>query len=108
VVYFYNIGKTNSNAFWGFYAAEGSARGVGSRMEYEALQYAFHDLNLHKLNCEVIATNDKVLRLHKKFGFLQEGLFRDFHFNGHEHVDVVRMGILCEEWKLKQPEMLER
>ena len=45
----------------GFYSAPGAPRGTGLQMELEALDFAFIDLSLQKLNCEVIATNKKVI-----------------------------------------------
>lgn len=38
-------------------------------MEYLALEYAFKDMGLHKLFCEVLAFNAPVIKLHQKFGF---------------------------------------
>lgn len=108
IVYFTDLNKVTRNGFWGFYAAVNAQIGIGTRMEYDALQYAFKKLNLHKLNCEILASNTKVIRLHDKFGFSIEGRFRDFHFDGKEYVDVVRMGILHNEWDARRPEILSR
>ena len=108
VVYFTQISETTKNAFWGFYGGSNAQKGIGTRIEFEALDYAFVNLELHKLNCEVIAVNIGVLNLHKKFGFSSEGLFRDFHFNGIKHLDVVRLGILASEWAKQRNAMLER
>jgi len=108
VVYFTEISDKNRSAFWAFYAAENSPLGTGSQMEYEALEYVFQERKLHKLNCEVLANNSRVVRLHEKFGFSKEGVFRDFHFDGNEYVDVVRLGILDREWREKRREILHR
>ncbi len=67
-------------------------------MEYDAINYAFETLKLHKLNCEVIAYNKAVINLHKKTGFVEEGLFRDFHFYKAKYFDVIRLGMLDSEW----------
>ncbi|MGB7399890.1 UDP-4-amino-4,6-dideoxy-N-acetyl-beta-L-altrosamine N-acetyltransferase [Castellaniella sp.] len=108
VVYFTNISAITKNAFWGFYAGADAMRGVGSRMELEALDYAFQVLGLHKLNCEIFSSNSNVIRLHEKFGFSIEGRFRDFHFDGMDYIDIVRMGILEHEWNGKRSEMISR
>jgi len=98
VVYFSEIDHKNLSAFWGFYSSENAPRGTGAKMEYEALEHAFQECKFHKLNCEILASNLSVIKLHKKFGFTEEGFFRDHHFNGVNYVDVVRMGIIDHEW----------
>lgn len=108
VVYFTQLQPLNRSAFWGFYAAESAQRGVGRYMEFDALEEAFFGLTLHKLNCEVLISNSQVINMHKKFGFKEEGIFRDFHFDGEKYVDVVRLGILATEWETKREEMKAR
>jgi UDP-4-amino-4,6-dideoxy-N-acetyl-beta-L-altrosamine N-acetyltransferase len=108
VVYFTQLQPANGSTFWGFYAGENAVRGIGTHMEFEALEKAFSEFGLHKLNCEVLVSNGQVVNLHKKFGFKEEGLFRDFHFNGESYVDVVRLGILATEWGGKREEMQAR
>jgi len=67
-------------------------------MEYLALNMAFFELNLHKLNCEVLDINPAVINMHKKVGFTIEGTFREDHFNGERYCDIVRFGMLAHEW----------
>jgi len=98
VINFTQFYPARGNAFWGFYAGADSPKGTGIKMEYEALEYAFNVLNLHKLNCEVIYFNQAVINLHRKSGFMEEGLFRDFHYDGKAYHHVVRLGILKNEW----------
>jgi UDP-4-amino-4,6-dideoxy-N-acetyl-beta-L-altrosamine N-acetyltransferase len=108
VVYFTQIQPSNRSAFWGFYAADTAPPGTGTRMEFDALDKAFLELGLHKLNCEVLVSNRQVVNLHMKFGFIEEGIFRDFHFDGKNYVNVVRLGILATEWASKREEIQTR
>lgn len=98
VVYFTDYSKDNQNSFWGFYADPAAPKGTGSQLGIEALDEAFKVLNLHKLNAEVLASNLPSLGLHKKLGFSKEGVFRDFHYDGTQYIDVIRLGILSSEW----------
>ncbi len=108
VVSFNKIDKINNNAFWAFYAAPDAIRGTGSQMELLALDFAFTELNLHKLSCEVLGFNSRVVKLHQKFGFLIEGTFRQqFVKNGQWH-DVYRLGILASEWRKIRDEIQSR
>ena len=98
VVNFTEISQTHRNAFWGFYSNPAAPKGTGIEMEYLALNMAFEEIGMHKLNCEVIAFNQAVINMHIKVGFLLEGAFRDFHFDGERYHDVVRLGMLQSEW----------
>ena len=81
--------------------ADSSARGkgVGSFVEYSILNYVFNDLKLNKLCCEVLGFNEKVVKMHNSFGFLEEGLFREHIIKGGKIFDVVRLAVLRKEWE---------
>jgi UDP-4-amino-4,6-dideoxy-N-acetyl-beta-L-altrosamine N-acetyltransferase len=103
VVSFSQVSQSDRNAVWAFYAATDAPRGTGSRMEFAALDFAFEQLGLHKLSCEVLAFNEPVIKLHQKFGFSIEGIFRQHHRREEAFVDVVRLAILHHEWKSIRP-----
>jgi len=98
IVGFNNIDTVNKNSSWAFYASPDAPRGTGSRMEFLALEYAFCALSLHKLFCEVLAFNEPVIKLHQKFGFKVEGVFKEHHLNDNGFVDIHRLGLLASEW----------
>ena len=105
IVGFNDIDTNNQHSFWAFYASPEAPRGVGSNMEFLALEYAFNTLKLHKLSCEVLAFNENVIKLHKKFGFEVEGIFRKHHKLEDKFVDVYRLGMLASEWHEQRPSM---
>lgn len=105
IVGFTNIDSENKNSFWAFYASPAAPKGAGSRMELLALDYAFNELCLHKLCCEVLDFNKSVIKLHKKFGFKVEGIFRDQYLRGNTFIDVYRLSMLASEWADTQHEM---
>lgn len=102
-----DIDTKNRRCYWGFYTASPSARGkgIGSFAEFSVLRYVFDDLKFEKLCGEILATNQAVINMHKKFGFVQEGLFRKHVLKDGELVDVVRIGMLREEWEVKKQEI---
>lgn len=108
IVAFNQIDLLNKNSLWAFYASPDAAKGTGSRMEFLALEYAFCDLNLNKLNCEVLAFNTPVIKMHQKFGFKVEGILRQQYRNQQEYLDIYQLGILADEWKQLRNEMLEK
>lgn len=105
IVAFNEIDRTNQNSSWAFYASPDAPKGTGSKMEFLALEHAFSEMRLHKLNCEVLAFNKPVVKLHEKFGFQIEGTLREHHKVDDAFVDIIRLGILEPDWASKREEM---
>lgn len=110
IVNLYDIDNRNSRAYWAFYIAslDLRGRGVGSFVEYNILCYVFDELGLNKLCCEVLSTNSPVIRMHKKFGFKEEGVFREHIFKGDAPKDIVCLAMLRSEWQVVKPQMEAR
>lgn len=106
IVAFTSIDLKNSNSSWAFYAAPDAPRGTGTRMEILALDFAFDVLMLHKLHCEVLSSNEAVIRLHQKFGFKVEGVFRGQFLLDEYFIDIIRLGILRAEWQQSRGRVL--
>ncbi|MFC3957918.1 GNAT family N-acetyltransferase [Halovivax cerinus] len=60
--------------------------------------YAFEERRIAKLHAETFATNPASARVLNKVGFRKEGSFRDHAFVDGERVNVIRYGLLAEEW----------
>jgi UDP-4-amino-4,6-dideoxy-N-acetyl-beta-L-altrosamine N-acetyltransferase len=99
VVGFVDIMETAKTASWAFYSGDLSRRGIGSQMEYLALNYAFDELGLEKLNCEVLDFNQAVIKLHRKFGFEIEGIFKAQHYDGEKYHDIYRLAMFRKDWQ---------
>lgn len=97
-----NIDKKNKRCFWAFYlkGEEYAGSGVGAVTEYFIIKYAFEELSLNKITCEVFSFNEKVIGLHEKFGFKREGFLRQHIFKNDKFEDVVVMGLLESDWQL--------
>jgi UDP-4-amino-4,6-dideoxy-N-acetyl-beta-L-altrosamine N-acetyltransferase len=100
LVNLYNIDKQNLRCYWAFYISSPNVRGkgVGSFVEYSVLHYVFDELGLKKLCCEVLGFNEPVVRMHKKFGFKEEGLFREHIIKNNKPHNVYCLAILRNEW----------
>lgn len=108
VVCFVGIDNLNHQAMWGFYVSSNALRGTGSRMEVLALDYAFNDLNLHKLSCEVLDYNATVVKFHKKFGFVEEGFFREHHVYQGKYFGIHRLAIMRDNWLQLKDNIIQR
>lgn len=98
VVSFVDIDHDNMTASWAFYSGDTSRRGIGTWMEFLALDYAFLELRLEKLQCEVLEWNLPVVEFHQKFGFSIEGIAKKQHVRENERYDVHRLAIHRREW----------
>lgn len=88
-------------AEWGYYAAPDAAKGTGRALGRAALDYAFNEITLHKVCGQALAFNERSIRFHQSFGFKQEGVLRDQHFDGEHYHHVICFGLLRDEWKSK-------
>ncbi|WP_245849667.1 UDP-4-amino-4,6-dideoxy-N-acetyl-beta-L-altrosamine N-acetyltransferase [Hymenobacter crusticola] len=97
----YNINQTFKSCYWAFYLGDGGggSAGLGARVELAILEYVFEELSLNKLLCEVFVSNDKVIRLHEKFGFRREAYLREHVFKDNVFRDVIGLALLRREWK---------
>lgn len=94
------IDRVHRRCAWAYYLAEPAARGVGlaKPLECSIYDFVFDRLNMNRLWCEVLAVNDRVVKLHERFGSKVEGVLRQHILKGTEVHDVVRMAILKDEW----------
>ena len=106
LVGFTQINKLHNTCYWAFYLGEVDVpTKSGAVMEFMALDYAFRELGIRKLCCEVFCFNEKVIKMHKKFGFQQEGLFVKHMLKADQHEDVTSLAIFEDGWAAKRAEM---
>jgi putative acetyltransferase len=69
-------------------------KGVGSKLLAAALDVADNWMNLHRVELSVYADNQAAIGLYRKFGFENEGLFRDYAVRDGQWVDTLSMARL--------------
>ncbi len=104
IVSLINIDYKNRNAeciidigekeYWG--------KGYGSEGYKLLLDYAFYEMNLHRVSLKVFSFNERASHLYTKLGFKQEGKSRQSLFREGEWHDIIHMGILQNEYFEKQ------
>jgi RimJ/RimL family protein N-acetyltransferase len=95
-----NIDYKNRNAeciidigekeYWG--------QGYGTEALTLLLNYAFQELNLHRVSLRVFSFNEKAIHLYKKLEFKEEGAGRQSLFRFGKWHDMIHMGILQGEY----------
>lgn len=95
------IDQVNLRCDWAYYIADNSfrGRGIGGALECNIYDYVFNQMNMNKLCCEVFVFNEKVIRLHEKYGSEIEGTRKEHIIKNGEKYDIVEMAILKEKWE---------
>lgn len=70
------------------------------RHQWTTRDFAFENLNLHRLELDVYSFNPKAESVYQKAGFKREGILRDAIMDGTNYADDILMSILEDEWKI--------
>jgi RimJ/RimL family protein N-acetyltransferase len=73
-------------------------KGYGTEAVLLLLEFAFKDLNLHRVYLHVFSSNLAAIRVYKKTGFVKEGVLREAAYIDGEYKDVAVMAMLQEEY----------
>lgn len=103
VASFSHINTTHRSCDWAFYLDDVERIGLALALELAIVDYAFNELNMCKLSCEVLETNPAVVRLHKGFGFSEEGFVRSKISKGEQRVGTYLLGMTDTDWKEQRP-----
>lgn len=72
-------------------------KGIGVRATRAMVDYGFDELNLERIELQVLADNERAIAVYRKFGFREEGLLRRAVFKGGRFHDVLVMAVLSDE-----------
>jgi RimJ/RimL family protein N-acetyltransferase len=74
-------------------------KGYGTDAMMTLLDFAFHQMNLHRVYLRVYDFNPRGIRSYEKCGFRKEGVSREDHYIEGRYHDTIIMGILKDEFK---------
>ncbi len=77
-------------------------KGYGSEAMQLLLKFAFHELNLHRVQLTVFSYNERAMRLYEHLGFVKEGVHREHLYRDGQRFDMVLYGMLRREWEAAQ------
>lgn len=75
-------------------------KGIGSSAMSLILEFAFLELNLHRVYLQVFSFNKSAIKLYEKVGFTHEGSQRQALYRMGEWHDIIMMSILENEYIL--------
>jgi len=77
-------------------------QGLGLEATELMLEIAFERLNLNRVELDVYETNPRAIRVYERAGFRAEGVARQGRWIRGSYVDVRRMAVLAEEWRVRK------
>lgn len=77
-------------------------KGYGREAVELALRFAFHELNLHRVQLSVFSYNERAIILYEKLGFSREGVFREHLHRDGRRYDMFLYGLLRREWQARE------
>jgi RimJ/RimL family protein N-acetyltransferase len=84
--------------FIGIGEAEMRGKGYGADGLRVLVNYAFQEMNMHRVGLVVGAFNTPAIQTYERVGFKHEGAMRDFVYRAGKHHDMLHMSILDHEW----------
>jgi RimJ/RimL family protein N-acetyltransferase len=76
-------------------------QGYGTEALWLALQFAFQELNLHRVQLTVFAYNQRAIVVYEKLGFQREGVYREHLWRDGQRYDMYLYGLLRREWETR-------
>jgi len=74
-------------------------KGLGKQALLKLMDFAFHTMNLYRLEAEVVDYNEAAKKLFRKIGFVEEGRLREAKFYEGKYYDIIRYGLLRKEFE---------
>jgi RimJ/RimL family protein N-acetyltransferase len=74
-------------------------KGYGTAVVRAFTRFLFTRYNLHRIDLDTFAENERAIRCYKKCGFVVEGVLRKAMWTVNGYRDQVMMGLLREDWE---------
>jgi len=90
----------SSSTEFGIYVGEETYRnkGLGEEAVKLALNFAFNEINLHRVYLKVTESNKRAVKLYESCGFVKEGILREHFWSEGKYNNVLIMGLLKNEY----------
>jgi len=95
----FNLSNCSTVADWGFYVDPSGSKGQGYYLGQAILSFGYDTLRLHRITGQVLNDNRSSIELHKRLGFISEGILRSHHLTEKGYQDVHFFGLLSVDWK---------
>jgi UDP-4-amino-4,6-dideoxy-N-acetyl-beta-L-altrosamine N-acetyltransferase len=96
-----NINWEKKIAEWAFYVAEKNIYGLGAALEFNFIDYVIIKNNFKKLNCEILESNYKIIKFHKKFFFKTKETIK-YVIKDNQKTKIISMTLSAKEWRMNR------
>lgn len=87
-----------ASIFIGIGDSTNQSKGFGKIALSLLLNFAFNELNLYRLQLQVIEYNVRAINLYKSFHFIEEGIMRDFIHRDNKRFSLILYSLLRDEY----------
>lgn len=96
-----NIDHLNQSAEFHIMIGDSAKQGcgIGGFASTKMLEHAFFNLNLHRIEIEILENNSRSRHLYEKLGFVLEGIKRKAFYKNGDFVDVCIYSLLDSDYK---------
>lgn len=74
-------------------------QGYGTDALVVLLRYIFWEMNMNRVDLDVLSYNERAKAMYEKVGFVHEATVREAAWRDGVYYDVYKMGMLYSEWK---------
>lgn len=105
-----NIDFDSRSAEFGIYLGENDARGkgIGACAQFLLIEHVFASMNLDRLTCEVLANNERALKMYKSVGLRTAPNACCCVNSDVRRFEVIQLAISRKEWRAIRELLIER
>jgi RimJ/RimL family protein N-acetyltransferase len=96
----HRISWEDRHATFGIFIGEKKywGKGYGTDATRAIVRFAFDQMNLNRVELQVLNDNERGIRCYEKIGFVREGVQRQYRYREGRYVDAIIMSILRDEF----------
>lgn len=108
VITIMDIKRSDKTCTWGMYIGEDMRNiGIGVLMEIHAIDRIVNHHKIRKIWGETLESNNRLILMHKRFGFEVEGIFKKHVYREGRYEDVIRTALFTDRWNEIRKEMIK-
>ena len=100
------INLVNQTCTWGYYIANKAFRYLAVLVEYELIELIFKNKKIRKIWGETLASNKRILKIHKFLGFTFNGTYKEHIKVNMKFQDLILTSLFKKDWNIFKKKIL--
>ena len=100
------INLVNQTCTWGYYIANKAFRYLAVLVEYQFVELIFRNRKIRKIWGETLASNKRILKIHKFLGFTINGTYKEHIKVNKKFEDVILTSLFKKDWNILKKKIL--